>query len=58
MNIVELPIKSSSGATVACPVCGSCNSATATAVKGLKVGEGVPYRRTLRVWNIDAGDNR
>jgi hypothetical protein len=26
-------------------------------VKGLKVGEGVPYRRTLRVWNIDAGDN-
>ena len=26
-------------------------------MKGLKVGEGVPYRRTLRVWNIDAGDN-
>lgn len=26
-------------------------------MKGLKVGEGVPYRRTLRVWNIDAGNN-
>ncbi len=55
---VQLPIKSTSGAAVIlCPVCGDCNGATATAVKGLKVGEGAPYRGTLRVWNIDAGDN-
>ena len=54
---VQLPIKSTSGAAVIlCPVCGDCNGATATAVKGLKVGEGAPYRGTLRVWNIDAGD--
>ena len=54
---VQLPIKSSSGAAITlCPVCGDCNGATATAVKGLKVGEGAPYRGTLRVWNIDAGD--
>ena len=55
---VQLQIKSTSGAAVIlCPVCGDCNGATATAVKGLKVGEGAPYRGTLRVWNIDAGDN-
>lgn len=55
---VQLPIKSTSGAAITlCPVCGDCNGATATAVKGLKVGEGAPYRGTLRVWNIDAGDN-
>lgn len=54
---VQLPIKSTSGAAVIlCPVCGDCSGATATAVKGLKVGEGAPYRGTLRVWNIDAGD--
>ena len=54
---VQLPIKSTSGAAVIlCPVCGDCNGATTTAVKGLKVGEGAPYRGTLRVWNIDAGD--
>ena len=54
---VQLPIKSTSGAAVIlCPVCGDCNGATATAVKGLKVGEGAPYRGTMRVWNIDAGD--
>ena len=55
---VKLPIKSTSGAAVTlCPVCGDCSGATATAVKGMKVGEGAPYRGTLRVWNIDAGDN-
>ena len=54
---VQLPIKSTSGAAITlCPVCGDCNGATATAVKGSQVGEGAPYRGTLRVWNIDAGD--
>ena len=57
-QMVELPIKSTSGATVTlCPVCGSCNGATATTVKGFKAGEGAPYRGTLRVWNIDTGDD-
>ena len=55
---VQLPIMSTSGAAITlCPVCGDCSGATATAVKSLKVGEGAPYRGTLRIWNIDAGDN-
>ena len=57
-QMIELPFKSTSGAAITlCPVCGDCNGAAATAVKGLKIGEGAPYRGTLRVWNIDAGDN-
>ena len=57
-QMVQLPIKSSSGAAITlCPVCGDCNGATATAVKDLKVGEGAPYRGTLRVWNIQADEN-
>ena len=37
-------------------MCGDGNGAAATSVKGLNVGEGAPYRGTLRVWNIDTGD--
>ena len=55
---VQLPIKNASGVAISlCPVCGACEGATATAVKGLKVGEGAPYRGTLRVWSIQADEN-
>ena len=57
-QMVQLPIKNADGESISlCPVCGACDGAAVTAVKGLKAGEGAPYRGTLRAWSVEADGN-
>ena len=57
-EMVDLQIKSATGDPVTlCPVCGACSGAAAVAVKGLKAGEGAPYRGTLRAWLVATDEN-
>ena len=55
---MELPVKNAEGtAIIICPICGYCIGATTTPVKGIKVGDGVPYRASLRVFSIEVDEN-
>ena len=57
-QLTELPVKNAEGAAIIiCPICGYCIGATATPVKGIKVGDGVPYRASLRVFSIEVDEN-
>ena len=57
-QLMELPVKNAEGtAIIICPICGYCIGATATPVKGIKVGDGVPYRASLRVFSIEVDEN-
>ena len=57
-QMMELPVKNAEGAAIIiCPICGYCIGATATPVKGIKVGEGAPYRASLRVFSIEVDEN-
>ena len=57
-QMMELPVKSAEGTAITiCPICGYCIGATTTSMKGINVGEGAPYRGTLRVWSIEVDEN-
>ena len=57
-QLMELPVKNAEGtAIIICPICGYCIGATATPVKSVKVGDGVPYRASLRVFSIEVDEN-